>query len=508
MDEGAHVPLGASAGTVNATVLAARGAALALVLAAAPHLFTGQPSAPPIPRDWRARVSSYAETLRDAGFSGVILVRVGSDRPAVHALGSADTAASATLDADVAFDIGSITKQFTASAVLRLEAHGLLSVRDSIGTYLPDVPADKQGITIHQLLTHTAGLPEAVGQDYERISRDDYVRRVMSTPLRTAPGAEYRYSNVGYSLLAAIVELRTGESFDRYLQRELFQPAGMRSTGYRVAGLLPGRIAVGFAGDHRWGRPTDRPWERDGPYWNLRGNGGMLSTASDMLRWHDALESRALFSSADLARMYTRHTEEGAGSGTYYGYGWALFPTARGTTLVTHNGGNGVFFADFLRFRDERVVVFVASNRMRREFRDVGHTVARLVFDSTFVPAPPRSATPVLVTTELPDTEVGRLARRLLAAVTRLDSSAQERFVNNDYAASLRNAASMDRHLQVLARLRATLSSSAVIKEVVVGEEEVRVTLSHADGRRVGVLRMGYVHGPGGLGISGIGFED
>jgi len=463
---------------------------------------------PAISDGWRARVESFAKALRDAGFNGVVLVRVASAPPFIHGVGFADSAQSVAIDENVAFDIGSVTKQFTAAAVLRLASRSALSLQDSIGRHFSDVPAEKRGITIHQLLTHTAGLPEAIGQDYERISRPDYVRRAMATPLRGAPGAQYRYSNVGYSLLAAIVEQRSGMTLDEFLQRQFFVPAGMRSTGYRVAGLPAARIATGFAGDRHWGRPTDRPWDADGPFWNLRGNGGILSTAMDMLRWHDALESGTVFSPAELGLLYGRHTEEGVGAGTYYGYGWALFPTKRGTTLVTHNGGNGVFFADVLRFRDERVFVFVASNRMRREFRDVGHTIARLVFDSTFTATPPAQAPPAAAFTGLPQTDVGRLAQRLLTAVSTQDAAVQQQLVTQDYAASLRNAAPMDRHLAVLARLRASLGANAVVREVVVGEEELRLTIHGADGARLGVLLMGFTRGPDRPRISGIGFED
>jgi CubicO group peptidase (beta-lactamase class C family) len=263
-------------------------------------------------------------------------------------------------------------------------------------------------MTVHHLLTHSSGLPAQFGEDYEALDRGPFLARAFQTPLATPPGEKYEYSNVGYSVLAAILELRSGMSYEQYLKQALFDKAGMAETGYRLPDFRPEATAIGYRRGSRWGRPNEQPWAADGPYWNLRGNGGILSTAADMLRWHEALAGTSVLSDESKRRMYTGHIEEGPGAGTYYGYGWALFPTTRGTTLITHNGGNGIFFADFLRYPDERVVVFFATNRAAPPIHSVAHTVARIVFDSTFVarlaPAPTESAT-------IPDTPAGRWRR-------------------------------------------------------------------------------------------------
>ncbi|MBK6315836.1 MAG: beta-lactamase family protein [Blastocatellia bacterium] len=217
-------------------------------------------------------------------------------------------------------------------------------------------------MTIHQLLTHSAGLESDYGPtDYEAVSRDEIARRVFAAPLRTTPGKEYFYSNAGYSLLAAIVEILSGQSYEAYLRANLFEPAGMKATGYKVA-WRDGQVAHGYVDGKDWGTILDKPWDKDGPYWNLRGNGGLHSTAGDMYRWHLALEGEKILSKSAKDKYFKPHVPEDPEGHSYYAYGWAVFETPRKTRLVAHNGSNGVFVADFRRYVDENVVIYAASN--------------------------------------------------------------------------------------------------------------------------------------------------
>jgi hypothetical protein len=187
------------------------------------------------------------------------------------------------------------------------------------------------------------------------------VRRVLSAPLDLPPGRRHQYSNAGYSLLAAIVEIVSGQSYERFLRENLFEPAGMRSTGYRVASWRDGQVAHGYVDGRDWGTITEKLVDEKLPYWNLVGNGGIHSTAGDMYRWHLALESEAVLSKQAKAKLFTPHVPEGPEGRSHYGYGWAIFTTPRNTRLVAHNGGNGVFAADFRRYVDEGVVIYAAS---------------------------------------------------------------------------------------------------------------------------------------------------
>src|SRR5262245_56723700 len=158
-----------------------------------------------------AGLERYMAAAAAEGFRGAVLVARGENVLLARGYGTTIPGGNRPITAETVFSTGSITKQFTATAILKLETQGKLSVQDELGRWFDAVPADKSGITLHQLLTHTAGFPGAIGDDRERIGRDVYVQRALATPLLFSPGSRYEYSNVGYSLLAAIVEKASGQ---------------------------------------------------------------------------------------------------------------------------------------------------------------------------------------------------------------------------------------------------------------------------------------------------------
>lgn len=307
-------------------------------------------------------LDTYLSRLERLGFSGTVLVAKDGKVVLAKGYGMADREKKIPMTADSVISIGSITKQFTAAAILKLEMEGKLRVEDPISKYLPGVPPDKAAITIHQLLTHTAGLDHDYGPgDFEVVSRDEYVRRVLSAPLILKPGERHEYSNAGYSLLAAIVELVSKQPYERFLHDNLFEPAGMHETGYHIPAWKPGQVAHGYQDGRDWGTVVGRLTDPSLPYWNLVGNGGIHSTVWDMYRWHEALEGEKILSKEAKAKYTKPYVEEGPGAGSFYAYGWAIFETPRHTRLVAHNGGNGIFAADFRRYVDENTVIYAAS---------------------------------------------------------------------------------------------------------------------------------------------------
>ena len=300
--------------------------------------------------------------LTTSEYRGVVLVAKDGNIVLEKGYGLSDREAEVPFGPESVFTVGSITKQFTAAAILKLEMQGKLHVEDSIAKHLPGVPTDKNSITIHQLLTHTSGLASDFAGDFDKVGRDAYVRLVLGSTLRSAPGTEYSYANAGYSLLGAIVELVSGRPYEEFLRANLFVPAGMERTGYRLPKWEAGREAVGYRDGERWGRLSERPWADDGPYWALRANGGMLSTVGDLYRWDRALQGNTVLSPEARAKLFTPYVAEGPGADSHYGYGWAISESPWGSREIGHNGGNGVFSADFRRFPDDRIVVITASN--------------------------------------------------------------------------------------------------------------------------------------------------
>jgi CubicO group peptidase (beta-lactamase class C family) len=324
-----------------------------------------KPSAQPGPRD--PSVEKFLDdTLPDETSGTVVAARAG-EIAHCKGFGLAHRAAKVAAGCDTAYDIMSMTKQFTAAAILKLEMMGELRVTDPMSKFVGPVPDDKRAITLHHLLTHTSGLTDQLGGDYEALSREEMLDGALESELRSVPGSEYSYSNLGYSILAAIVEKASGTSYERFLTSHLFEPAGMRQTGYVLPEWKPDRVAVEYDknGEPK-GRPFDHPWAEDGPYWNLRGNGGLLSTARDMFRWHAALEGDEVLSESAKDKMFESHVPEEEGGDSYYGYGWVVSPTDEGR-IVWHDGGNGWSLGVMARFPDQDAMVFWVSNHAYKD---------------------------------------------------------------------------------------------------------------------------------------------
>ncbi len=300
-------------------------------------------------------LDEYLKQAADFGFAGVVLVAADGKVVFQKAYGMADQSRNIPNKITTVFDIGSISKQFTAAAILKLEMQGKLKTDDVISKYLDGVPEDKAPVTIHQLLTHTAGFPEYSGGDYEKSERDETVTRILKSPLDFNPGSEYSYSNAGYSVLAAIVEKVSGQNYESFLNENLFKPAGMTHTGYVIPKFDKSSLPHGYVLGKDEKTPFDHVWSEQGPYWNLLGNGGILSTAPEMFKWFQALQSTAIFSNEAKKKMFTPDRSD-------YGYGWEIRQTSRGQT-IGHNGGNDFGFTAHLRwFPEKNVCVIVLSN--------------------------------------------------------------------------------------------------------------------------------------------------
>ncbi len=325
---------------------------------------SAQATMPAVPPDAtiRSRTDEFLSRLESLGYSGGVLVLHDGKTVIEKSYGFANRETNVRADENTVYSIGSITKQFTAAAILRLEEMGKLRTTDSIGKFFESVPADKRGITLHMLLTHTAGFDSDFSPtDYEPTTRDEYMRRILTSKLRTPPGAAHYYANSGYSMLAAIVEMVTGKEYEAALTDLVLKPAGMNETGYKLPHWNATRIAHGYQGGSDWGTILARIAAPGQPYWALRGNGGLHTTLGDMARWDAAQNTSSVLSAVSRKKYTTGYVNEGPEGRSQYAYGWAVMKTSRGTRLVSHNGGNRVFVAEFLRFVDEGITIFLTS---------------------------------------------------------------------------------------------------------------------------------------------------
>jgi CubicO group peptidase (beta-lactamase class C family) len=315
------------------------------------------------------KIDHYLQKAEANGYAGSVLVARGENIILAKGYGLADRENKVKETAETVFSIGSITKQFTGAAILKLEMMGKLSVGDPISQYFGEVPADKKEITLHHLLTHSAGFQGALGDDYDPIDREAFIKLALGSKLLFRPGEKYEYSNVGFSLLGIIVELVSGKNYEDFLYEELLKPAGMERTGYLRPGFNKSELAVGYRDGKRWGTAMDRPWRAEGPGWHLRANGGILSTVGDMHRWYLALKKDTILSVSAKQKYFAPHIKEYEDGNSFYGYGWVTQVNKRGANLIWHNGGNGVYNA-YMGFEPENDLVIVVSSNIAGKISD------------------------------------------------------------------------------------------------------------------------------------------
>ena len=342
-----------------------------------------------------AELDRYLARLAAYGYSGSVLVARGGRVLLHQGYGLADRARRRPYTAETLFDVASISKQFTAAAILALEMEGKLRVEDPLGKFFPGAPPDKAAITLHQLLTHTSGLRDTFGEEYDTVTRDELLRRVFASRLLGPPGRRYRYSNGGYSVLAAVVEVASGRTYDDYLRGRLFRPAGMRHTGFRLPARALALLAHGYTADGDWGTPLDHPWAPDGPYWDLRGNGGILTSTGDLYRWHLALAGDAVLARPQREKYIRPYVSEGRWAHTDYGYGWSVGKSPTGKLEVSHIGGNGAFESDFRRYLGDDAVIILSGNSIDYSALAIGDHLENRLFGLADADPPAVAAAPV-----------------------------------------------------------------------------------------------------------------
>ncbi|MBK8553266.1 MAG: beta-lactamase family protein [Ignavibacteria bacterium] len=189
-------------------------------------------------------------------------------------------------------------------------------------------------------------------------------KQVLSSELKFEVGTGFSYSNIGYSLLAMILEKVSGQDYETYLYENLWKPSHVEMTGYTRPDFDTGLIVVGYYRDDKvWGKPTDKEWDISAPYWHLKGNGGILSTTEDLYNWHEVLMTDQVLSDEAKQKLYHPKLRAEETEASYYAYGWNVSQTGRNTKQVWHNGTNQILYADFLRYVDEDVVMILLSNK-------------------------------------------------------------------------------------------------------------------------------------------------
>ena len=250
------------------------------------------------------------------------------------------------------YRLASVTKQFTAAAILTLVEDGKLKLDDRVRQWLPSLPAATDNITIGHLLTHTSGLidyEDVIPAGTTKQLKDADVLRLLEGQDRTyfAPGSKYQYSNSGYALLALLVERASGQSFATFLRERIFTPLGMHNTVAFEEG-------ISTVANRAFGHPEDQSLTSA-----VLGDGGVYSSIDDLEKWDGALYDPR-YASAFVPRTKTDDPN------VEYGYGWRI-STHRGTRMLWHSGETRGFRNVLMRFPEKRVTVIVLTNRNEPE---------------------------------------------------------------------------------------------------------------------------------------------
>jgi CubicO group peptidase (beta-lactamase class C family) len=329
-------------------------------------------------------VDRYLSALQSMGFSGAIIVSKGDQIILRNGYGLADRESRRPYTPSTIQSFGSITKQMTAAAILLLESQKKLAVDDTITHYFDDVPKDKTDITIHQLLTHTSGLPGGIGLDEEPIKAQAYVDRLMQEPLQFKPGSNYAYSNSGYTLLGIIVERVSGMGYEEFLRKELLLPAGLKETGYVIPNWDQSRMAVGYSKGQKWGLVYNRGWLDDGPGWHLRANGGIHTTVNDMYLWYkNVMRDHKVLSPETVKRWTTAYVSE-HNDHSNYGYGWEVYDHDKWGKVIAHGGSNRIFSADFVWLPEKDLFFYIQGNSSMIAAYKQRNAILSAAFESGF----------------------------------------------------------------------------------------------------------------------------
>ncbi|HVG39387.1 MAG TPA: serine hydrolase [Pyrinomonadaceae bacterium] len=336
----------------------------------------------PSAQEISAKVDEYMNAaMRVNRFSGAVLVARNGQPVVSRGYGMANIELGVPNTPQTVFRLGSVTKQFTGMAIVLLQERGKLSVNDPVCKYLSDCPQAWQPITIKNLLTHTAGIPNYTEfPDYIKTAAvettaAELTGRFRDKPLQFALGEKFAYSNSGYYLLGTIIERVSGKSYADFLLENIFAPLNMKQTGYDDPVRIIKNRAAGYA------RTSDgfinaAPISMSTAY----AAGALYSTVEDLLLWDQALYTEKLVSRKSLDEAFTPFKSN-------YGYGWSIGKRFD-RQVIAHGGGIFGFSTHIARYPADRVTVIVLSNVEGAPSGEIANSLAAIVFGAPYeIPA-------------------------------------------------------------------------------------------------------------------------
>jgi len=288
------------------------------------------------------------------------------------------------------FQSGSMGKQFTATGIMMLVEEGKVGLDDKVAKYFPGAPESWNTFTVRNLLTHTSGIKEYTGKDFDYrrdYTEEDLLKMAQAQPFDFAPGDKWSYSNTGYMLLGMLIRKVTGKFYGDFLQERIFKPLGMTTTRIiseedivpnRAAGY---RLVKGVVKNQEWVNPT----------LNTTADGSLYFTVLDLAKWDAALYTEKLIKRTSLDQMWTP-VKLNDGKTYPYGFGWRV-AERNGHRLIEHGGSWQGFTTGISRYVDDKLTVVALTNLDSRHSRpdDIIHGVAGIYIPALMPPAPAKS---------------------------------------------------------------------------------------------------------------------
>jgi D-alanyl-D-alanine carboxypeptidase len=282
---------------------------------------------------------------------------------------------------ETVFEIGSLTKQFTAACILLLAEDGKLSIEDKISRHLAGTPPAWSNITIRHLLTHTSGIKNYTGlsgfEMTKRLTQSGFIEKLAALPLDFEPGAQAKYCNSGYNLLGYLIENVSGKMYWAFLAERIWAPLGMPSSTNRDPSIVVFHRADGYI--HKDGAL----YNRDNDLTDVFSAGAIVSTIGDLAKWNAALDTDKILRHSSRAQMWTPATLND-GKATQYGFGWRIGEVERHKN-IGHSGSTSGFSASLQRFPDDNVTVIVLCNS---DEPNIATTLARTIASFYFAKKP------------------------------------------------------------------------------------------------------------------------
>ena len=284
-------------------------------------------------------------------------------------------------ETDTKFQIASLTKSFTAMLIMQLVNEGKLDLEKPISTYLPNYPRENANkINIHQLLTHTSGIPN-VKNDTKVNRPEDMVNQFANEPLDFEPGTNFEYSNSGYTLLGFIIETVTEKTYEKVLKEKIFNPLKMENSGYYKHRPIIKKMSSGYTTWYPDYFDVDKSDES-----SAYSAGGLYSTVDDMLLWNNALSNESLLPQKYMDMIFTKHSPDGDG---HYGYGWELRKMTIGNTSETietvgHSGRMSGYRTSIVRIPETNSSVILFNNTSNAFLNGINKAIFAILNDKSY----------------------------------------------------------------------------------------------------------------------------